>query len=41
MNRVILASSNAGKLREFRQMLEPLAIELIPQREPRVVKLLA
>ena len=33
MNRVILASSNAGKLREFRQMLEPLAIELIPQRE--------
>jgi XTP/dITP diphosphohydrolase len=33
VNRVILASSNAGKLREFRQMLEPLAIELIPQRE--------
>ena len=33
MNRVILASSNAGKLREFRQILEPLAIELVPQRE--------
>ncbi len=33
MKRVILASSNAGKLREFRQILEPLAIELVPQRE--------
>ncbi len=33
MKRVILASSNAGKLREFRQILEPLSIELVPQRE--------
>ncbi len=33
VKRVILASSNVGKLREFRQMLAPLAIELVPQRE--------
>jgi XTP/dITP diphosphohydrolase len=33
MNRIILASSNAGKLREFRQLFAPLAIELVPQQE--------
>ena len=29
----MLASSNPGKLREFRQMLEPLGIEVVPQSE--------
>jgi XTP/dITP diphosphohydrolase len=33
MNRIVLASSNPGKLREFRQMLEPLGIEIVPQAE--------
>src|SRR5438105_10097260 len=28
---VVLASSNAGKLREFTRLLEPLGIEVIPQ----------
>ncbi len=31
MKKLVLASSNPGKLREFRQMLEPLGIEVIPQ----------
>ena len=31
MRKLVLASSNAGKLREFRQMLAPLAIEIVPQ----------
>ncbi len=33
MRRLILASSNPGKLREFRQMLSPLGIEVVPQSE--------
>ena len=33
MRRLILASSNPGKLREFRQMLAPLGIEVVPQSE--------
>jgi XTP/dITP diphosphohydrolase len=31
--RLVLASGNAGKLREFRRLLTPLAIEVIPQAE--------
>ncbi|HEU0290458.1 MAG TPA: RdgB/HAM1 family non-canonical purine NTP pyrophosphatase [Burkholderiales bacterium] len=33
MRRLVLASSNPGKLREFRQILAPLGIELVPQSE--------
>ena len=33
MRRLILASSNPGKLREFRQMLAPLGMEVVPQSE--------
>jgi XTP/dITP diphosphohydrolase len=33
MRRLVLASSNPGKLREFRQMLGPLGIEVVPQAE--------
>ena len=33
MRRLVLASSNPGKLREFRQMLAPLGIEVAPQAE--------
>ena len=33
MRRLVLASDNPGKLREFRQMLAPLAIEVVPQAE--------
>lgn len=33
MRRLVLASNNPGKLREFRQMLAPLAIEVVPQAE--------
>jgi XTP/dITP diphosphohydrolase len=33
MKEIILASSNPGKLREFRELLAPLGIEIIPQRE--------
>ena len=29
--RLVLASNNAGKLREFKRLLEPLGIEVIPQ----------
>ena len=31
MNKLVLASSNPGKLREFAQLLSPLGIEIIPQ----------
>ncbi|QDQ26538.1 RdgB/HAM1 family non-canonical purine NTP pyrophosphatase [Chitinimonas arctica] len=31
MNRLVLASNNAGKLKEFQRLFAPLAIELIPQ----------
>jgi len=30
-NRLVLASGNAGKLREFKRLLEPLGLEVIPQ----------
>jgi len=33
MRRLVLASGNPGKLREFRQMLGPLGIEVVPQTE--------
>lgn len=33
MRRLVLASNNPGKLREFRQMLGPLGIEIVPQSE--------
>ena len=33
MKRLVLASSNPGKLREYREMLGPLGIEVIPQSE--------
>ena len=33
MRRLVLASSNPGKLREFRQILSPLGSELVPQSE--------
>ena len=33
ISRLVLASSNEGKLREFRRLLEPLAIEVIAQAE--------
>ena len=33
MRRLVLASSNAGKVREFRELLAPLGIEVIPQSE--------
>jgi XTP/dITP diphosphohydrolase len=33
MKRLVLASSNPGKLREYREMLEPIGIEVVPQSE--------
>jgi len=33
ITRLVLASNNAGKLREFRRLLEPLGYEVIPQAE--------
>ena len=33
MNKIVLASNNAGKLREFAQMFTPLGIELLPQAQ--------
>jgi XTP/dITP diphosphohydrolase len=33
MKKLVLASGNPGKLREFRQMLAPLGIEVVPQAE--------
>src|SRR4051812_49123229 len=32
MKRLVLASSNPGKLREFGEMLAPLHIEIVPQQ---------
>ena len=31
--RLVLASNNAGKLREFRRLLEPLGYDVVPQAE--------
>jgi XTP/dITP diphosphohydrolase len=33
MNELVLASSNPGKLREFREMLAPLGFKVVPQGE--------
>lgn len=33
MKRLVVASGNPGKLREFRQMLAPLGIEIVPQAD--------
>src|SRR5688572_22974840 len=33
MKKLVIASGNPGKLREFRQMLEPLGFEIMPQSE--------
>ena len=33
MKKLVLASGNPGKLREFRQMVAPLGIEVVPQSE--------
>jgi XTP/dITP diphosphohydrolase len=33
VNRLVLASSNPGKVREFRELLAPLGIEVVPQGE--------
>ncbi|KPK18044.1 MAG: non-canonical purine NTP pyrophosphatase [Betaproteobacteria bacterium SG8_41] len=33
MRKLVLASGNPGKLREFRQMLGPLDVEVVPQSE--------
>ena len=33
IERLVLASNNAGKLREFRRLLEPLGIAVVPQAE--------
>ena len=33
ITRLVLASNNAGKLREFRRLLEPLGIDVVPQAE--------
>ena len=33
MKKLILASGNPGKLREFRQMLEPIGYDVVPQGE--------
>jgi XTP/dITP diphosphohydrolase len=33
VKRLVLASSNPGKIREFRELLAPLAIEVVPQAE--------
>jgi XTP/dITP diphosphohydrolase len=33
IDRLVLASGNAGKLREFRRLLEPLGVIVIPQAE--------
>ena len=33
MKKLIIATSNPGKLREFEQMLAPIGYELVPQRE--------
>lgn len=33
MKRLVLASSNVGKLREFRELLTPIGIDVVPQAE--------
>jgi XTP/dITP diphosphohydrolase len=33
IEKLVLASNNAGKLREFRRLLEPLGISVVPQAE--------
>ena len=33
ITRLVLASNNAGKLREFRRLLEPLGYDVVPQAE--------
>ena len=33
MRKIVVASSNPGKLREFQQMLAPLGIEIVPQSQ--------
>ena len=33
LRKIVLASNNAGKVREFRRLLEPLGIELVPQAD--------
>ena len=33
MKKLVVASGNPGKLREFRQMLEPLGFEIVPQSQ--------
>jgi XTP/dITP diphosphohydrolase len=33
VNKLVIASGNPGKLREFAQMLEPLGLEIIPQSQ--------
>ena len=33
MKKIVIASSNPGKLREFQQMLAPLGIEIVPQSQ--------
>ncbi|HEY8354263.1 MAG TPA: RdgB/HAM1 family non-canonical purine NTP pyrophosphatase [Methylophilaceae bacterium] len=33
MNKLVIATGNAGKLREIRQLLEPLSIEVLPQSD--------
>ena len=36
IDRLVLASGNAGKLREFRRLLEPFGVTVIPQEELRI-----
>ena len=38
MKRLVLASSNPGKIREFRELLAPLELEVVPQGELGVVE---
>jgi XTP/dITP diphosphohydrolase len=38
MNRLVLASNNPGKLREFKRLLEPLGIEVLPQAKLGIVE---
>jgi XTP/dITP diphosphohydrolase len=33
MNKLVAASSNPGKIREFREMLAPLGFDVVPQAE--------
>lgn len=36
MNRLVAASGNPGKIREFREVLGPLGFEIVPQAELRI-----